>query len=92
VAYAAANGSRISRRGDADTALVLRDYAADESQEPFVEVVVSCPSDAGDEPWPASAQIRRSNSRICSLNLRSWAPRAATHARATSGIFGHSYP
>src|SRR5712691_7026895 len=31
------------------------------------------------------AMIIRSNSRICSLHLRSWAPRAARHARATSG-------
>src|SRR3972149_2872329 len=29
------------------------------------------------------AMIRRSNSKICSLSLRSWAPRAARHARAS---------
>jgi hypothetical protein len=31
------------------------------------------------------ARIRRSNSRICAFKARSWAPRAATQARATSG-------
>ena len=31
------------------------------------------------------AKIRRSNSRICAFNIRSCAPRAARHARATSG-------
>src|SRR6188508_1563477 len=31
------------------------------------------------------AVISRSNSKICSLNLRNWAPRAARHTLATSG-------
>src|SRR5262249_8752027 len=31
------------------------------------------------------ALIIRSNSRICALSTRSWAPSAARHARATSG-------
>jgi hypothetical protein len=31
------------------------------------------------------AKIRRSNSRICAFNIRSCVPRAARHARATSG-------
>src|SRR5947207_13904967 len=31
------------------------------------------------------AVIIRSNSKICALSIRSWAPRAARHARAISG-------
>ncbi len=31
------------------------------------------------------ARIRRSNSRIWAFSIRSWTPRAARHARATSG-------
>ena len=31
------------------------------------------------------AMIMRSNSSICAFNIRSWAPRAVTQARATSG-------